>query len=92
MTQKPLTQKQDSEAYVKLVTANGLPEADLWKAVLESSGIPVFFRNESAAAVIPETVGELSAVDLWVAREQAAEALEILQDERVEQTDEDEHT
>jgi len=92
MTQKPLTQKQDSEAYVKLVTANGLPEADLWKAVLESSGIPVFFRNESAAAVIPETVGELSAVDLWVAREQAAEALEILHDERVEPTDEDEHT
>ncbi len=92
MTQKPLTQKQDSEAYVKLVTANGLPEADLWKAVLESSGIPVFFRNESAAAVIPETVGELSGVDLWVAREQAAEALEILQDERVEPTDEDEHT
>jgi len=92
MMQKPLTQKQDSEAYVKLVTANGLPEADLWKAVLESSGIPVFFRNESAAAVIPETVGELSAVDLWVARKQAAEALEILQDERVEPTDEDEHT
>jgi len=27
-----------------------------------------------------------------VAREQAAEALEILQDERVEPTDEDEHT
>ena len=54
MMQKPLTQKQDSEAYVKLVTANGLPEADLWKAVLESSGIPVFFRNESAAAVIPD--------------------------------------
>src|SRR2546430_14292120 len=92
MTQKPITQKQDSEAFVKLVTANGLPEADLWKAVLESSGIPVYFRNEAAAAGIPETGGELSAGDLWVAREQAAEALGILQDERVEPTDEDEHT
>ena len=50
----------------------------------------MYFRNEAVAAVIPETTGELSAVDLWVPREQAAAALEILQDERVEPTDEDE--
>jgi len=72
MTQEPLTQKHDPGAFVKLVTANGLPEADLWKAVLESSGIEVYFRNEAVAAVIPETTGELSAVDLWVPREQAS--------------------
>src|SRR5947199_8671484 len=92
MTQKPITQKQDSEAFVKLVTANGLPEADLWKAVLESSGIRVYFRHEAAAAVIPETVGELSAVDLWQAGDQAAEASAILQEERLERNDADEHT
>ncbi|HEV3095966.1 MAG TPA: DUF2007 domain-containing protein [Candidatus Dormibacteraeota bacterium] len=90
MTQELSTQKQDSSPFVKLVTANGLPEADLWKAVLESSGISVYFRNEAMAAVIPETTGELSAVDLWVPRDQAAAALEILQDERVEPSDEDE--
>jgi hypothetical protein len=82
--------EENSKAFVKLVTANGLSEADVWKAVLEASGIEVFLRHEAMAAVIPETAGEIAAVDLWVSREQAAEALEILQDERVEPADEDE--
>jgi hypothetical protein len=72
------------EKFTKLVTANGLTEADVWKAVLEASGIQVFLRHEAMAAVIPETAGEIAAVDLWVPREQAAEALLILQDDRVE--------
>ncbi len=92
MTQNPIMQKQDSEAFVKLVTANGLPEADLWKAVLESAGIPVHLRHEALATVVPETIGEIAAVDLWVPRDQAAEAMQILQDERVEPTDEDDHS
>jgi hypothetical protein len=78
------------EKFTKLVTANGLAEADVWKAVLEASGIQVFLRHESMATVIPETAGEIAAVDLWVPREQASEALQILQDERVEPTDGDE--
>ena len=82
--------EENSTAFTKLVTANGLAEADVWKAVLEASGIQVFLRHEAMAAVIPETAGEIAAVDLWVPREQAAEALEILQDERVEPVDEDE--
>jgi hypothetical protein len=81
---------ETAKAFVKLVTANGLSEADVWKAVLEASGIQVFLRHEAMAAVIPETAGEIAAVDLWVSREQAAEALQILQDERVEAADEDE--
>jgi len=76
--------------FVRLVTATSLVEADLWKAVLEASAIPVYFRQEAIGAVLGNTVGELAAVDLWVPREQAAAALEILQDERVEPTDEDE--
>ena len=82
--------EENSTAFVKLVTASGLSEADVWKAVLEASGIQVFLRHEAMAAVIPETAGEIAAVDLWVSREQAAEALQILQDERVEPADEDE--
>ena len=82
--------EDNSKAFTKLVTANGLAEADVWKAVLEASGIQVFFQNEAMATVIPETAGEIAAVDLWVPREQAAEALQILQDERVEPADEDE--
>lgn len=79
-----------NDTFVKLVTANGLTEADTWKAVLEASGIPVYLRHEAIASVIPETAGELASVDLWVPKEQAAEAMEILQDERVEPTGEDE--
>ena len=79
-----------SETFVQLVTASSLVEADLWKAVLEASGIPVYFRQEAIGAVLGNTVGELAAVDLWVPRDQAAEALRILQDQRVEPADEDE--
>ena len=79
-----MNSEQDSKTYVKLVTANGLVEADTWKAVLETSGISVYLRHEAMATVIPEVVGELAAVDLWVPREQATRAMEILQDERVE--------
>jgi len=78
-----------SDPFVRLVTAPDLLEADLWKAVLEAAGIPVYFRQEGIAAVSGITVGELAAVDLWVPRDQAAEALEILQDERVEPVDEE---
>jgi Putative prokaryotic signal transducing protein len=81
---------QKTDPFVKLVTANGLSEADVWKAVLESSGIQVYLRHEAIDSVIPETVGEIAAVDLWVPREQAVEAMQILQDERVEPTGEDE--
>ena len=76
-------------AFVKLVTASGLPEADLWKAVLDSAGITVYLRHEALASVEPVTVGGYAAVDLWVPREDAIRAMEILQDERVADKPED---
>ncbi len=76
-------------AFVKLVTASGLPEADLWKAVLDSAGITVYLRHEALASVEPVTVGGYAAVDLWVPREDAIQAMEILQDERVADEPED---
>ncbi len=73
-----------SEEFVKLVSASGLPEADLWKAVLESAGITVFLRSEGVASIIGLTSDPLGAVDLWVPREEAGRAMEVLQDERVQ--------
>lgn len=78
------------QAFVKLVTASGLQEADLWKAVLEANGIDVFLRHEALASVYPVNVDELGAVDLWVRREEAARAMEILQDERIHAEPEEE--
>jgi putative signal transducing protein len=75
--------KETEEAFVKLVTANGLVEADTWKAVLEANGIPVFLRHESLAQLGPTSVA-YGMVDLWVPREEAARALELLQDERTQ--------
>ncbi len=72
------------EAFVKLVTASGLPEADLWKAVLETAGITVFLRSEGVASIIGLTNDPLGAVDLWVPHEEAVRAMEVLQDERVQ--------
>jgi Putative prokaryotic signal transducing protein len=88
MTHKPIRETQETH-FVKLATANGLSEADVWKAVLEASGIPVYLRHEALATVVPETAGEIAAVDLWVPRDQAAQAMEILQDERVEPADDE---
>jgi hypothetical protein len=85
-----MSSNSNEPAFVKLVTANGLTEADTWKAVLESSGIPVYLRHEAMASVIPETTGEIAAVDLWVPKDQAVAAMEILQDERVEPSEGDE--
>jgi hypothetical protein len=75
--------KDTQEAFVKLVTANGLVEADTWKAVLEANGITVFLRHEALAQLEPVSVA-YGTVDLWVPREEAARALEILQDERTQ--------
>ena len=78
-----MSTKQTQDAFVKLVTANGLVEADTWKAVLEANGIQVFLRHESLAQLGPTSVA-YGIVDLWVPREEAARALEVLQDERTQ--------
>jgi hypothetical protein len=75
--------KDTQEAFVKLVTANGLVEADTWKAVLEANGITVFLRHEALAQIEPVSVA-YGSVDLWVPRDEAARALEVLQDERTQ--------
>ena len=77
------------ETFVKLVTASGMPEADLWKAVLEAAGITVHLRNEAMGSLLGVTSDTLGAVDLWVPRDDAARALEVLQDERIESADEE---
>ena len=75
------------KTFVKLVTASGMPEADLWKAVLEAAGITVYLRNEAMGSLLGVTSDTLGAVDLWVPRDDAARALEVLQDERIEEED-----
>jgi hypothetical protein len=79
-----MSQQQEQPEFVKLITAGGLTEADLWKAVLEANGIACHLRSEALAALEPLTIGAYASVDLWVPREEASRALQILQDERVQ--------
>lgn len=86
-----MKQTESEKTFVKLVTASGMAEADLWKAVLEGAGITVYLRNEAMGTLLGVTSDTLGAVDLWVPKEDAARALEVLQDERIESgTDEEE--
>src|SRR5256712_13467527 len=73
---------EENKAFTRLVTANGLAEADVWKAVLEASGIQVFLRHEAMAAVIPETAGEIARARPSGAPEPPAGALPSLPDGR----------
>lgn len=77
------------KTFVKLVTASGMTEADVWKALLESAGIQVYLRNETMGTLLGVSGDLLGAVDLWVPKDDAARALEILQDEPL-QTEVDE--
>jgi hypothetical protein len=79
-----VNETETEKIFVKLVTASGLSEADLWKAVLESAGISVYLRHEAMGSLLGVTSDTLGAVDLWVPREDAARAMEILQDERID--------
>ena len=78
------------ETFVRLVTASGMPEADLWKAVLEAAWITVYLRNEAMGSLLGVTSDTLGAVDVWVPRDDAARALEVLQDERIESGEDEE--
>ena len=78
------------ETFVRLVTASGMPEADLWKAVLEAAWITVYLRNEAMGSLLGVTSDTLGAVDVWVPRDDAARALEVLQDERIESAEDEE--
>lgn len=60
-------------------TAYNLPEAEIVKGRLETEGIPVLLRYESAGLVYGITVDGLAQVKVCVPAEMANQAREILQ-------------
>jgi hypothetical protein len=63
-------------------------EAEILRGLLESNGVTAVLSQEAAGSVMPVTVGAFGQVDLLVPAEQAARALEIL-DEPAPQPPED---
>ena len=66
-----------AEDFITVETASGMIDAEIIKGLLESRGIRVILRQESAASAIGLSVGPLAAVDILVpiAQEQAARDL-----------------
>ena len=61
-------------------TANGKLSAEMIKAFLETSGIPVLLNQESAGIALGLTVGPLGVVDILVPVEYETQARELLEE------------
>ena len=68
-----------SEQYIHVYTTAGPLEAEMVRIFLESSGIKVITRQESAGATLGLTVGPLGEVKIYAPPEQAKNAKELLE-------------
>lgn len=70
----------DQLKYELLTEVNGRMEADLLKSYLEAQGIPVeIFQEAVGHNIYPVMIDGLGRVQLFVPKEQAGEAKEILE-------------
>ncbi|MCL4531530.1 MAG: DUF2007 domain-containing protein [Chloroflexi bacterium] len=70
----------DKLTYELLIEVNGRMEADLLKSYLEAEGIPVeIFQEAAGHNVYPVMVDGLGFTQLFVPKERAAEARELLE-------------
>ncbi len=73
---------------VRVYLSNGPLGAEVVKSKLESAGIPVLLRSE-AQSVFPMTIDGMGEVEVMVPKEREQEALELLEQEHVNQEPED---
>ena len=79
-----------THALVAVYTAPGQLQAHIVKGMLEAAGIAVQLSQEGAGAAYGLTVGPLGAVELLVARKDAAEAQALIAAMERGELDEDE--
>lgn len=79
----------DTDSHVKLYTALEVIEASLLEGALESQGIPCERVGGAAAFTFGETPAEALRVELWVAKDDAARAREVLEAELAKGTTKD---
>ena len=75
-------------SFVVIKTVHGELVANVIKSHLESQGIPVILRHESAGRLFGICVDGLGAVRILVPREFAEEAERIIESKEPEQTEE----
>ena len=66
------------EEFALVETAEGKLEAEILRGLLESNGIDVLFRGESAAASVGLGVGPMAEVAIYVPKSKEFEARELL--------------
>ena len=69
--------EKDTKKVISVMSFNSVMEAQLYKALLESAGIPARMQNDLAAQVMP-AYGALMQINLLVAEENQKKAREIL--------------
>ncbi len=80
-----MTKKSD---FVVICTVQGELQARVIKSHLESEGIPVLLKYESAGIVFGLTVDGLGAVKVLVPQELAKEAKRVIEPREIDQADE----
>jgi hypothetical protein len=80
-----MTKKSD---FVVICTVQGELQASVIKSHLESEGIPVLLKYESASKVFGLTVDGLGAVKVLVPHELAEEAKRVIEPREIDQADE----
>ena len=68
----------EDQQLTTVYTANGQPEAEIIKGLLESQGIPAILRYESAGIVYGLTVNGLGQVQIQVPSSLVQEALALI--------------
>jgi len=69
-----------STEYVPVASAEGQLQVDQIRSFLESNGIPSSVRGEAIRNVYGFTLNGLAAAEVLVPKEQAAEAMELLEE------------
>ena len=79
----------DKPDFVVIKIVQGEPIANIIKAHLESEGIPVYLKYESASIIYGITVDGIGEVRILVPKELAEEAKKIIEPIEIEKTEEE---
>lgn len=80
----------EKSKYVVIKKVQGESVANIIKSHLESEGIPVFLKYESAGIIYGITVDGIGEVKILVPQESAEEAMKIIEPVEIEQAEEGE--
>jgi hypothetical protein len=79
----------DKSDFVVIKIVQGEPIANIIKAHLESEGIPVYLKYESAGIIYGITADGIGAVRILVPKNLAEEAKQIIEPIEIEKTEEE---